>query len=62
MRLNKNSCIQVHMRTRDIYVLNKERGQMPAHAIVRVAACLPAQKDAYFLKSMRIERRHSDFD
>ena len=35
----------------------KGHGQMLARAIVHVIACHPAQKGAYFLKSMRIEHR-----
>ena len=42
------------MRTRGVYVLNKE-----AWTNTRLCdtACHPAQKDAYLLKSVRIEHR-----
>ena len=42
--------------------LIKGHGQMLARVIIRVTACCLAQKGAYFVKDMRIERRHSDFN
>ena len=40
----------------------KGRGQMLAYAIILINAFCPAQRGVYFLISVRIERRHSDFD
>ena len=62
VRLNK-SYIQVHMRTRGAYVLNK--GAWPNASLARSfafnTARYLAKKCAYLVKDMRIERGHSDF-
>ena len=50
------------MRMHGVYVLNKGCGQMLARAIIHITAFCLAQNGAYFLKSMRIERRHSNFN
>ena len=53
----QNSCIQVCViSTCSI----KGHGQMLAHVVIHITACHPAQKGTYFLKSMRIECRHSN--
>ena len=40
----------------------KGHGQMLTRAILHVTAYCPAKKGTFFLKSVRIEHRHSDFD
>ena len=37
-------------------------GQILARVIICITACHPAKKGAYFLKSVTIEHRHSNFD
>ena len=57
----RNSCIQVCMRERGIYVINKAEkgcGQMLDRAIVRIIACCPAKKGAHCLKSVKIQLSH----
>ena len=39
----------------------KGHGQLLAHAIIRITACRPARKGAYFLKSVTIKHRNSNF-
>ena len=60
MHLKGKSCIQVHMHVCGIYVLG--HGQKLDRAIIHVTACCPAQTGAYCLKSIKIERSHSDFN
>ena len=57
MAVSKYACARV-VATCSI----KGRGQMLARAIVCVTAYCLAQKGAYFVKDMKIERRHSDFN
>ena len=60
--LSRNSCIQVCMHMRGIYVLNKGAWPNTRLCDCCITACHPSQKGAYLLKSVRIECRHSDFD
>lgn len=57
--LNKNCCTKVHIHTRGGYILSEGAWPMLACAINGTTVC--CQKGTNFLKSIRIECRHSGF-